>query len=49
MKQARRQAPRPQWTREQMNAADWTPEQLAEARKRWDLNRAGPEEPKREV
>ena len=45
-----RETRRPQeWTREQLDAVTWTPEHLAEARKRWDLNKAGPKEPKQDV
>lgn len=34
----------PAWTREQLAAADWTPEQLREARERWNQGTpAGPQ------
>lgn len=38
------QRPRPVWTREQLEAAQWTPEQLTEARERWNQGTpAGPQ------
>ena len=37
-----KQAARPEWTREQLEAAQWTPEQLREARERWERGKPQP-------